>query len=139
MHTGDLATIDAEGYCRIVGRCKDMIIRGGENIYPAEIEQHLHRHAAVGQVAVFGVPDEKLGEIVCAWIVAKAGQSVSAEELAQFCRSRIAHYKVPAHIRLVEQMPATVTGKLQKYLMRQAMAQQLGIPEQAAADDSTPD
>jgi fatty-acyl-CoA synthase len=128
MHTGDLATIDAEGYCRIVGRCKDMIIRGGENIYPAEIEQHLYRHAAVGQAAVFGVPDEKLGEIVCAWIVAKAGQSVSAEELSQFCRSRIAHYKVPAHIRLVEQMPATVTGKLQKYLMRQAMAQQLGIP-----------
>ena len=132
MHTGDLATIDAEGYCRIVGRCKDMIIRGGENIYPAEIEQHLHRHPAVEQVAVFGVPDEKFGEIVCAWVVAKAGQSVSAEELAQFCRSRIAHYKVPAHICLVGQMPATVTGKLQKYLMRQAMAQQLGIPGQAA-------
>ena len=132
MHTGDLATIDSEGYCRIVGRCKDMIIRGGENIYPAEIEQHLFRHPAVEQVAVFGVPDEKFGEIVCAWVVAKAGQSVSAEELVQFCRSRIAHYKVPAHICLVGQMPATVTGKLQKYLMRQAMAQQLGIPGQAA-------
>jgi fatty-acyl-CoA synthase len=125
MHTGDLATIDAGGYCRIVGRCKDMIIRGGENIYPAEIEQHLYRHHAVEQVAVFGVPDEKFGEIVCAWIVAKAGQSVSAEELTQYCRSRIAHYKVPAHIRLVEQMPATVTGKPQKYLMQQTMAQQL--------------
>jgi hypothetical protein len=121
------ATIDAGGCCRIVGRCKDMIIRGGENIYPAEIEQQLYRHPAVEQVAVFGVPDEKFGEIVCAWIVARAGQSVSAEELAQYCRSRIAHYKVPAHIRLVEQMPATVTGKLQKYLMRQTMAQQLGI------------
>ena len=132
MHTGDLATIDADGYCRIVGRCKDMIIRGGENIYPAEIEQHMHRHPAVEQVAVFGVPDEKFGEIVCAWVVAKAGQRVSAEELAQFCRSRIAHYKVPAHIRLVEQLPATVTGKLQKYLMRQTMAQQLGIAEQTA-------
>ena len=137
MHTGDLATIDADGYCRIVGRCKDMIIRGGENIYPAEIEQHLYRHPTVEQVAVFGVPDEKFGEIVCAWIVAKAGQSVSAEELAQFCRSQIAHYKVPAHIRLVEQMPATVTGKLQKYVMRQAMAQQLGIPAPAAGDCST--
>jgi fatty-acyl-CoA synthase len=136
MHTGDLATIDAEGYCRIVGRCKDMIIRGGENIYPAEIEQHLHRHPAVEQAAVFGVPDEKFGEIVCAWIVAKAARSVSAEELAQFCRSRIAHYKVPAHIRLVGQMPATVTGKLKKYLMRQAMVQQLGIPGEAAGDSS---
>jgi fatty-acyl-CoA synthase len=137
MHTGDLATIDAAGHCRIVGRCKDMIIRGGENIYPAEIEQHLYRHPAVEQVAVFGVPDEKFGEIVCAWIVAKAGQSVSAEELATFCRSRIAHYKVPAHIRLVEQLPATVTGKLQKYVMRQAMAKQLGNPRQSAQDGST--
>ena len=136
MHTGDLATIDADGYCRIVGRCKDMIIRGGENIYPAELEQHMHRHPAVEQVAVFGVPDEKFGEIVCAWVVAKAGQRVSAEELAQFCRSRIAHYKVPAHIRLVEQLPATVTGKLQKYLMRQTMAQLLGIAEQTPVDSS---
>ena len=137
MHTGDLASIDAGGYCRIVGRCKDMIIRGGENVYPAEVEQYLYRHPAVEQVAVFGVPDEKFGEIVCAWIVARAGQSVSAEELVQYCRSRIAHYKVPAHIRLVEQMPATVTGKLQKYLMRQAMAKELEIPRQASGADTT--
>ncbi|MEP7244513.1 MAG: AMP-binding protein [Gammaproteobacteria bacterium] len=127
MHTGDLATLDVDGYCRIVGRCKDMIIRGGENVYPAEIEQYLYGHPAVAQVAVFGIPDSKFGEIVCAWIVPKTGESVCAEDIAEFCRARIAHYKVPAHIRIVTEMPATVTGKLQKFLMQESMRRELGL------------
>jgi fatty-acyl-CoA synthase len=127
MHTGDLAIIDSDDCCRIVGRCKDMIIRGGENIYPAEVEQHLYRHGAIEQVAVFGVPDATYGEIVCAWIVPKAGATISADDVRAFCRANIAHYKAPTHIRFVEQMPATVTGKLQKYLMRQAMCRELDL------------
>ena len=128
MHTGDLAIIDSEDCCHIVGRCKDMIIRGGENIYPAEVEQHLYRHSAIAQVAVFGVPDATYGEIVCAWIVPRAGTIISVDDVRAFCRANIAHFKTPTHIRFVEQMPATVTGKLQKYLMRQAMCRELDLP-----------
>ena len=106
-----------------------MIIRGGENIYPAEIEQQLYRHSAIEQIAVFGVPDQTYGEVVCAWIVPKAGASLSEDDVRAFCRANIAHYKMPTHIRLVAQMPATVTGKLQKYLMEQAMCLELGLPQ----------
>jgi fatty-acyl-CoA synthase len=127
MHTGDLATLDDDGYCRIVGRCKDMIIRGGENVYPAEIEQYLYAHRAIAQAAVFGLPDAKFGEIVCAWIVAKTGESLSAEEVRAFCSANIAHYKVPTHVRIVAQMPATITGKLQKYVMQEMMCRELGL------------
>jgi fatty-acyl-CoA synthase len=127
MHTGDLGTIDDEGYCRIVGRCKEMIIRGGENVYPAEIERFLYEHPGIAQVAVFGVPDARFGEVVCAWIVPKTMASLSAEEVREYCGSRIAHYKVPAHIRIVENMPVTVTGKLQKFVMQKAMRDELSI------------
>jgi fatty-acyl-CoA synthase len=127
MHTGDLATIDAQGYCNIVGRVKDMVIRGGENIYPREIEEFLYRHPKVQSVQVFGVPDHQKGEELCAWIVLKPGQSANEEEIRQFCRGEIAHYKVPRYVRFVQDMPMTVTGKPQKFLMREAMINELGI------------
>jgi fatty-acyl-CoA synthase len=133
MHTGDLATLDAEGYCNIVGRVKDMLIRGGENVYPREVEEFLFRHPAVGQVQVFGVPDAKYGEEVCAWIVLKPGQSATAEGIQDFCRDQIAHYKVPRHIRFVRELPMTVTGKAQKFLMRKQMVEELGLAEARTA------
>jgi len=125
MHTGDLADIDAEGYCRIVGRVKDMVIRGGENIYPREVEEYLYRHPAIEDVQVFGVPDEKYGEELCAWIKLRRGHDVTEEEFRGFCRERIAHYKVPRYIRFVDEFPMTATGKIQKFVMRQAMAERL--------------
>ncbi|MEA2755200.1 MAG: fatty-acyl-CoA synthase, partial [Aliidongia sp.] len=124
MHTGDLATIDPTGYCRITGRIKDMIIRGGENIYPREIEEFLYRHPKVQDVQVIGVPDPKYGEEVCAWVRLRAGESLDAEELRQFCRGQIAHYKIPRHIRFVEEFPMTITGKIQKFVMREMMAEE---------------
>ncbi|WP_439671051.1 O-succinylbenzoic acid-CoA ligase MenE or related acyl-CoA synthetase (AMP-forming) [Cupriavidus necator] len=127
MHTGDLATIDDEGYCNIVGRVKDMLIRGGENIYPREIEEFLFRHPKVQAVQVFGVPDQKYGEEVCAWIVLKPGQSATEEEIRKFCRDQIAHYKIPRYIRFVSEMPMTVTGKVQKFVMRDTMIHDLGL------------
>ncbi|MDE2007919.1 MAG: AMP-binding protein, partial [Rhodospirillales bacterium] len=133
MHTGDLATIDAEGYCNIVGRIKDMIIRGGENVYPREIEEFLYRHAAIQDVQVFGVPDARYGEEIAAWIRVRPGMSLTAEDIAAFCAGQIAHYKVPRHIRFVEEFPMTVTGKVQKYLMRHAMAEALGVTEAKTA------
>ncbi len=133
MHTGDLATIDAEGYCNIVGRVKDMLIRGGENVYPREIEEFLHRHPAVQEAQVFGVPDARYGEEVCAWIVLKAGQSASMEEITAFCQGQIAHYKVPRHIRFVNEFPLTATGKAQKFVMREAMVRELGLVEAKTA------
>jgi len=129
MHTGDLATIDEEGYCNIVGRIKDMVIRGGENIYPREIEEFLYGHAKIQDVQVFGIPHEKYGEELCAWIRLKPGEQATDVEIVAFCRERIAHYKVPAHIRFVEAFPMTVTGKVQKYLMREAMAKELARHE----------
>jgi fatty-acyl-CoA synthase len=127
MHTGDLATIDAEGYCNIVGRVKDMLIRGGENVYPREVEEFLFRHPAVGQVQVFGVPDERYGEEVCAWIVLKPGAQATEDEIRAFCRDQIAHYKVPRHVRFVAEIPMTVTGKAQKFVMRRQMTEELGL------------
>lgn len=127
MHTGDLATLDNEGYCKITGRLKDMICRGGENIYPREIEEYLYTHPAISQVQVFGVPDTKYGEVVCAWVVATAGLAVSENEVRQFCEGQIAHYKIPAYVRCVDTLPLTVTGKPQKFIMRDTMMQDLGI------------
>lgn len=125
MHTGDLATIDEDGYCRIVGRIKDMVIRGGENIYPREVEEYLYQHPDIQDVQVFGVPDTKYGEEICAWIIAKAGVTLDEEAVRKFCQDRISHYKIPRHIRFVESFPSTVTGKVQKFAMREAMVQEL--------------
>ncbi|WP_454738511.1 AMP-binding protein [Cupriavidus necator] len=133
MHTGDLATIDAEGYCNIVGRVKDMLIRGGENIYPREIEEFLFRHPKVQAVQVFGVPDQKYGEEVCAWIVLKPGASATEDEIRDFCRDQIAHYKIPRYIRFVDEMPMTITGKVQKFVMRERMTQELKLSESRTA------
>ena len=127
MHTGDLAVIDAEGYCNIVGRAKDMLIRGGENVYPREVEEFLFRHPAVQSVQVFGVPDVKYGEAVCAWIVLKPGQHASTEDIREFCRDQIAHYKVPRYVRFVDEMPMTITGKVQKFVMRERMIDELEL------------
>jgi fatty-acyl-CoA synthase len=133
MHTGDLATMDADGYCNIVGRIKDMVIRGGENIYPREIEEFLYRHPAVLDVQVFGVPDARYGEELCAWIKVRSGEKLSAEDIKAFCQGQIAHYKVPRHVRFVDEFPMTVTGKIQKFLMRQQMTEELGQAEQRTA------
>jgi fatty-acyl-CoA synthase len=122
MHSGDLATIDAEGYCRIVGRSKDMIIRGGENIYPREVEEFLYRHPKVQDVQCVGVPDTKYGEELCACIILRPGMQSSVEEIRDFCRGQIAHYKVPRYVRFVDSFPMTVTGKVQKFVLRQQMA-----------------
>ena len=127
MHTGDLGTIDADGYCNIVGRVKDMVIRGGENVYPREIEEFLYRHPKVKEVQVFGVPDEKYGEELCAWIVPQAGETVTLEEIRAFCEGQIAHYKIPRYVRMRTELPMTVTGKPQKFLMRDAMIEELGL------------
>ncbi|MEM5277736.1 AMP-binding protein [Cupriavidus taiwanensis] len=133
MHTGDLATLDAEGYCNIVGRVKDMLIRGGENIYPREIEEFLFRHPKVQAVQVFGVPDPRYGEEVCAWIVLKPGESATEDEIRAFCRDQIAHYKIPRYIRFVDEMPLTVTGKVQKFVMRDQMVRELNLDESRTA------
>ncbi len=129
MHSGDLATLDAEGWCNIVGRVKDMLIRGGENVYPREIEEFLQQHDKVQAVQVFGVPDAKYGEEICAWIVLEPGQSMSADEIVSFCAGRIAHYKVPRHVRFVAEFPLTATGKPQKFVMRATMVRELGLKE----------
>lgn len=133
MHTGDLATIDEQGYCNIVGRVKDMVIRGGENLYPREIEEFLFRHPKVQAVQVFGVPDPKYGEELCAWVVLKPGQSATEEEIRAFCRDQIAHYKIPRYVRFVDDMPMTVTGKVQKFVMRETMIRELGLEPAASA------
>jgi fatty-acyl-CoA synthase len=133
MHTGDLATLDEQGYCNIVGRIKDMVIRGGENIYPREIEEFLYGHPAVKEVQVFGIPDDKYGEELCAWIQLREGVEPDEETIRTYCRDRIAHYKVPRHIRFVPEFPMTVTGKIQKFVMRQQMSEMLGVREQQTA------
>jgi fatty-acyl-CoA synthase len=125
MHSGDLATIDEQGYCTIVGRLKDMLICGGENIYPREIEEFLHRHPKVQSAQVFGVPDHRLGEEVCAFIVLKPNQSATTEEIQTFCRGQISHHKVPRYIRFVPEFPMTATGKPQKYVMRERIVSEL--------------
>jgi fatty-acyl-CoA synthase len=133
MHTGDLATLDEAGYCNIVGRIKDMVIRGGENVYPREIEEFLYKHPKVQDVQVIGVPDPKYGEEICAWVRLKPGETATAEEIRDFCKGRIAHYKVPRYVRFVDAFPMTVTGKIQKYLMREAMVRELGLAEAKTA------
>jgi fatty-acyl-CoA synthase len=133
MHTGDLGTIDGEGYCNIVGRVKDMIIRGGENISPREIEEFLYRHPAVLDVAVVGVPDAKYGEAVCACIQLRGGMTATEEEIREFCREQIAHFKVPRYVRFVDGFPLTISGKVQKYLMREQLRAELGLKEDAHA------
>ena len=125
MHTGDLAVIDADGYCSIVGRLKDMIIRGGENVYPREVEEFLYTHPKVLDVQVFGVPDKKFGEQVCAWIRLREGSEAGVAEIQDYCRHHLAYYKVPHYVRFVDAFPMTVTGKVQKYLMREAMGAEL--------------
>jgi fatty-acyl-CoA synthase len=129
MHTGDLGIIDEEGYCNIVGRVKDMIIRGGENIYPREIEEFLFRHPSVLDVAVVGVPDAKYGEEVCACIQLRGSAAVTEEEVREFCRAQIAHYKVPRYVRFVEGFPLTISGKVQKYLIREQLRSELNLKE----------
>ena len=133
MHTGDLATMDDEGYVNIVGRIKDMVIRGGENIYPREIEEFLYRHPQVQDVQVVGVPDAKYGEELCAWIIAKPGTKPTEDDIRAFCKGQIAHYKVPRYIRFVTSFPMTVTGKIQKFKIRDEMKDQLGLVEAKTA------
>jgi len=132
MHTGDLATLDADGYCNIVGRVKDMLIRGGENVYPREIEEFLFRHPKVQAVQVFGVPDQKYGEEICAWVILKAGEQATDDEIRDFCRGQIAHYKIPRYVRFVDEMPMTVTGKVQKFAMRERMIEELRLMQDRA-------
>ena len=127
MHTGDLATMDEEGFCNIVGRVKDMVIRGGENIYPREIEEYLYRHEKISDVQVFGVPDEKFVEELCAWIILKPEETATEDDIREFCNGQIAHYKIPRYIRFVDAFPMTITGKVQKFAMRDTMIKELGI------------
>jgi fatty-acyl-CoA synthase len=132
MHTGDLATMDEQGYVKIVGRIKDMIIRGGENVYPREIEEFLHTHPAVSEAQVVGVPSEKYGEEVMAWVKTRPGATVSQEELVQFCTGRISTFKIPRYWKFVEEFPMTVTGKVQKFRMREMAVAELGLESAAA-------
>lgn len=121
LHSGDIATMDACGYVRIVGRIKDMIIRGGENVYPREVEEFLYQHPAISEVQVFGIPDKKMGEEVCAWVQLNEGATLSADDIKAFCKDQITHFKIPRHIRFVSEYPMTVTGKIQKFVMRDEM------------------
>ncbi len=132
LHSGDVATLDEDGYCRIVGRIKDMLIRGGENIFPREIEEYLYTHPKVEEVEVFGVPDEKYGEEICAWIKLKEGESATDEEIRDFCRDRIAHFKIPRYVRFVDEYPLTATGKVKKFEMRATMADELAAGSRSA-------
>ncbi len=134
MHTGDLATMDDEGYLKIVGRIKDMIIRGGENVYPREVEEFLYTHPDVSDVQVIGVPSEKYGEEVMAWVKAKEGRTVTGEQLAEFCRGQIASYKIPRYWRLTDAFPMTVTGKVQKFRMREISVEELGLERAARTE-----
>jgi fatty-acyl-CoA synthase len=133
MHSGDLAVLDEEGYCNIVGRIKDMVIRGGENIYPREIEEFLYQHPHIRDVQVVGVPDRKYGEELCAWIIAREGSALDAQGLRSFCEGQIAHYKIPRYFKFVDAFPLTVTGKVQKYLIREHMKRELGLDEDRTA------
>ncbi|MBT6535957.1 MAG: AMP-binding protein [Rhodospirillaceae bacterium] len=133
MHTGDLATMDADGYFNIVGRMKDMVIRGGENLYPREIEEFLYGHPKVSDVQIVGVPDEKYGEELCAWVKLAEGEDASGDEIRDFCKGQIAHHKIPRYIKFVDGFPMTVTGKVQKFEIREAMIVELGLSEAKTA------
>lgn len=129
MRTGDLAEMDADGYVNIVGRVKDMVIRGGENIYPREVEEFLYRHPKIQDVQVIGVPDERFGEELCAWIRLRDGESADADDIRAFCQGQIAHYKIPRYIEFVDSFPMTITGKIQKFVMREKMKEKLGLAD----------
>lgn len=131
LHTGDLAEREPNGYFRITGRLKDLIIRGGENVYPREIEELLYRHPTIQDVQIIGVPDRKFGEEVMAWIRLREGQSASIEELKAFCKANLAYFKVPHYWKFVESFPITVTGKIQKFKMREISIEELGLQEVA--------
>ncbi|MBM3559158.1 MAG: AMP-binding protein, partial [Alphaproteobacteria bacterium] len=133
MHTGDLATMDDEGYVNIVGRLKDMVIRGGENVYPREIEEFLYGHPKVQDVQVIGVPDTRYGEEICAWVKLRPGETASEEDIRAYCRGQIAHYKVPRYVVFVDGFPMTITGKIQKFVMREQMIARLGLSEAKTA------
>jgi fatty-acyl-CoA synthase len=133
MHTGDLATMDDEGYLNIVGRSKDMIIRGGENVYPREIEEFLYTHPEVADVSVVGVPDEKYGEEIMAWVQLREGAALSEDDVKDYCRGKIAHFKVPRYVKFVDEFPMTITGKIQKFKMRDAAIDELGLKEAVTA------
>jgi fatty-acyl-CoA synthase len=133
MHTGDLATIDGEGYCNIVRRIRDMVIRGGENVYPREIEEFLYRHPKIQDVQVIGVPDPRYREELCAWVRLRDGESATREEVRAFYQGQIAHCKVPRYVKFVDGFPMTVTGKIQKFLIRQRMIDELGLSLQETA------
>lgn len=139
MHSGDLGTMDDQGYVRITGRIKDMVIRGGENIYPREIEEFLLTHPAISDVQVFGVSDQKYGEQVCSWVITKSGHNVSPEDIRSFCQGQIAHFKVPAHIKIVEAFTMTVTGKAQKFEMRKAMEAELATSDRTGKNSTKDD
>ncbi|KUG05715.1 long-chain-fatty-acid--coa ligase [hydrocarbon metagenome] len=128
-HTGDLGTLDDAGYVKIVGRLKDMVIRGGENIYPREIEEFLHHHPKIADVYVIGVPDTKYGEELMAWVMPKEGETITGEEVQEFCRGKIAHYKVPRYVKTVAAFPMSVTGKIQKFRMREVAIQELRLED----------
>jgi fatty-acyl-CoA synthase len=132
MHSGDLATMDMDGYVKIVGRIKDMVIRGGENVYPREIEEFLYTHPQISDVQVIGVPDERYGEELMAWVIVRPGGSLSEDDVRDFCRGKIAHYKVPRYIKFVAEFPMTVTGKVQKFKMRELAIEELGLESAAA-------
>jgi fatty-acyl-CoA synthase len=132
MHTGDLATMDDQGYVRVVGRIKDMVIRGGENVYPREIEEFLYTHPQIADVQVIGVPDERYGEELMAWVVLRPGGECTEDAVREFCRGQIAHYKVPRYIKFVDSFPMTVTGKVQKFKMRELATEELGLADAAA-------
>jgi len=125
LHSGDLGVMDEQGYVQVVGRIKDMVIRGGENIYPREVEEFLYTHPNIAEVQIFGVPDERMGEEVCAWIQLQPGTSLTEDELKDFCKDQIAHFKIPRYVRFVDEFPMTVTGKMQKFVMRDEMAKEL--------------
>jgi fatty-acyl-CoA synthase len=133
MHTGDLATMDDQGYVNIVGRLKDMVIRGGENVYPREIEEFLYRHPKIQDVQVIGVPDPRYGEEICAWIKLHDGKTATAEEIREFCKGEIAHYKIPRYIEFVPEFPMTITGKIQKFVMREQTIEKLGLKTEKTA------
>ena len=131
LHTGDLATVDEHGYYRITGRLKDMIIRGGENVYPREVEEFLYTHPKIADVQVIGVPDERFVEEVMAWVMLKPGETADAEEIREFCKGKIAHYKIPRYVKMATEFPMTVTGKVQKFRMREMAIEELNLHKAA--------
>jgi fatty-acyl-CoA synthase len=134
MHTGDLAVMDDDGYCNIVGRIKDMVIRGGENVYPREIEEFLYTHPEIEDVQVIGVPDARYGEELMAWVRLRDGAALSADDVRTYCRGKIAHFKIPRYVKFVDGFPMTVTGKVRKVEMREVSIAELGLESAAATE-----